>query len=189
MAQRQSRRRFVRTAGVGLLGFCVGGCRRDLTPAQAREQAVPYSVLDPEQVRTLEAFGETLLPGSAAGGLTHFVDHQLAAPAGEQMLMIKYLGVEPPFEPFYAGGLQALNALALSAHDAPFHGLSTEQRTSLVPEIARGNPEGWDGPPAPLFYFVVRSDALDVMYGTMQGVESLGLPYMAHIEPPSRWGE
>jgi hypothetical protein len=40
-----------------------------------------------------------------------------------------------------------------------------------------------------LFWFVLRSDAVDVVYGTKEGVERLGLPYMAHIEPPSRWGE
>ena len=41
----------------------------------------------------------------------------------------------------------------------------------------------------PFFYFVLRNDAVDVVYGTKDGIESLGIPYMAHIEPPSRWGE
>jgi hypothetical protein len=189
MAQRQSRRSFVLTTGVGLLGFYVGGCRHDLTPAAAREQGIPFSVLDPGQVETLEAFGETLLPGSASAGLAHYVDHQLAAPVGEQMLMIKYLGVDPPFKPFYTAGLEALTAFAQATHDAPLYDLTSEQRTSLTGQVAQGNPEGWSGPPAPLFYFVARSDALDVVYGTVKGVESLGLPYMAHIQPPSQWGE
>ena len=34
-----------------------------------------------------------------------------------------------------------------------------------------------------------RPDAIDVVYGTKAGFEQLGVPYMAHIEPPSRWGE
>ena len=38
-------------------------------------------------------------------------------------------------------------------------------------------------------YFVLRNDAVDVFYGTQDGFEALGIPYMAHIEPPSRWGE
>ena len=41
----------------------------------------------------------------------------------------------------------------------------------------------------PFFYFVLRNDAVDVVYGTKAGVESLDIPYMAHVEPPSRWGE
>jgi len=36
---------------------------------------------------------------------------------------------------------------------------------------------------------VVRNDAVDVVYGTQSGFEQLGVPYMAHIAPPSRWGE
>lgn len=160
-----------------------------MTPAQARVEAVPFGVLDAAQARTLEALGETLLPGSAAAGLAHFVDHQLGAPQREQMLMIKYLGVDPPFLPFYSGGLAAVNAVAESRYDALFAELDADRRRALVGELAGSNPTGWDGPPAPLFYFVIRNDALDVVYGTVQGVESLGLPYMAHILPPSRWGE
>jgi hypothetical protein len=35
-------------------------------------------------------------------------------------------------------------------------------------------------------YFVLRSDAVDVVYGTMEGYESLGVPYMPHIVPDKR---
>jgi hypothetical protein len=191
------RRAFIRDAGVGLLAFVAGGRQWLLTPAAARAADLPLRVLDGSQVRTLEAFGETLLPGSAAAGLAHFIDHQLAAPPGEQLLMIRYLGVEAPFTPFYAGGLQALDAAASALHGAPFHGLEDGQRVALTRQLAQANPVGWpdslpdspNAPPAPLFYFVLRSDAVDVVYGTKEGVEGLGLPYMAHIEPPSRWGE
>jgi hypothetical protein len=71
----------------------------------------------------------------------------------------------------------------------PFLELASEQQSAITGRIAQTNPDGWTGPPAPLFYFALRNDALDVVYGTVQGIESLGLPYMAHIQPPSRWGE
>ena len=199
------RRTFIRDTGLGLLAFVAGGREWLLTPAAARAADVPLRVLHAPQARTLEAFGETLVPGSAAAGLAHFIDHQLAAAPGEQMLMIRYLGVEAPYTPFYAGGLQALGGAASAFHGAPFHGLEDSQRVALTRQLAQANPKGWpdgwpnsgpDGwpdslnaPPAPLFYFVLRSDAVDVVYGTKEGVERLGLPYMAHIEPPSRWGE
>jgi len=195
------RRAFIRDAGIGLLAFVAGGHKWLLTPAEARAADLPLRVLEEPQARALEAFGETLVPGSAAAGLVHFIDHQLAAPPAEQLLMIRYLGVEAPFTPFYAGGLNALDAAAAALHGAPFHGLEDGRRIELTRQLARANPEGWpegwpDGgpnrltaPPAPLFYFVLRSDAVDVVYGTKEGVERLGLPYMAHIEPPSRWGE
>lgn len=191
------RRTFIRDAGIGLLAFVAGGHKWLLTPAEARAADVPLRVLDGPQARTLEAFGETLVPGSAAAGLAHFIDHQLAAPPGEQLLMIRYLGVEAPFTPFYTSGLEALDAAAAAIYGVPFHGLEDGQRVALTRQLAQANPEDWPegwpdnskAPPAPLFYFVLRSDAVDVVYGTKAGVERLGLPYMAHIEPPSRWGE
>ncbi len=185
----QSRRTFIRNSGIGLLSYCVAGCEVELTPEQARQQKIPFHVLNPDEVRTLEAFGETLLPGSAAAGIAHFIDHQLNASPQDQLLMIKYLGVNPPFSPFYSAGLAALNTLAIDQHGANYADLSSEQRIALVGQMAQANPDGWQGPPAPFFYFVLRNDAIDVVYGTKQGFESLGIPYMAHIEPPSRWGE
>ncbi len=185
----QSRRTFVRNAGIGLLSFTIGGCEVELTPEQARQQGIPFQVLNPDQVRTLEALGDILLPGSAAAGLAHFIDHQLNAAPLDQLLMIKYLGVSPPFSPFYSAGLAALNTIANDQYRANYADLNSEQRTALVGQMAQANPEGWAGPPAPFFYFVLRNDAVDVVYGTKAGVERLGIPYMAHIEPPSRWGE
>ena len=185
----QSRRSFIRNTGIGLLTFTIGGCEVEVTPKEARQQQIPFQVLNSQEVLTLEALGNTLLPGSAAAGLAHFIDHQLNASPQDQMLMLKYLGVSPPFTPFYSGGLAALNTVANDQHGANFADLNSERRTALAGQMGQANPDGWNGPPAPLFYFVTRNDAIDVVYGTRQGVESLGFPYMAHIEPPSRWGE
>lgn len=189
MDHRQSRRAFIRHSGIGLLGFYVAGCQQDLTPGEAREQGLPFKVLNPIEVQTLEAFGDTLLPGSVTAGLAHFIDHQLQAPTRDQLLIIKYLGVEPPFTPFYSGGLAALNAAAQAQFGNPFAALGNELRIELTGQIAQASPADWTGPPAPFFYFVLRNDAVDVVFGTRHGIENLGLPYMAHIEPPSRWGE
>ncbi len=189
MTPRLSRRAFVRHSGVGLLSFCVAGCRLEMSPAEAHRRGIPFQVLSEDEVTTLEAYGETLLPGSAKAGLAHFIDHQLGAPAVDQMLIIKYLGVDPPFASFYSSGLGNLDAAAKARHKSPFALLSADQRIALTGQLAQANPDGWDGPPAPFLYFVLRNDALDVVYGTQAGVESLGLPYMAHIEPPSRWGD
>ena len=81
------------------------------------------------------------------------------------------------------------NSAARAEFGHSFAGLTDTQRVALVERIAQANPPDWVGPPAPFFYFVLRNDVVDVVYGTREGVESLGLPYMAHIEPPSRWGE
>src|SRR5260221_14447518 len=47
--------------------------------------------------------------------------------------------------------------------------------------------DGWQGPPGPLVYLILRSDAVDVVYGTMDGYANLGIPYMPHIAPTKRW--
>jgi hypothetical protein len=185
----QTRRSFLRNTGVGLLTFYVSGCEVEMTPQEARARKVSFGVLSGTEVTTLDALGEILLPGSSAAGLSHFIDHQLGASIEDQLLMIKYLGVPAPLAPFYQGGLAALNGFSRTNKSQPFAELSQADQTELVGQFAQANPDGWQGPPGPFFYFVLRNDAVDVVYGTKDGIESLGIPYMAHIEPASRWGE
>ena len=160
-----------------------------MTPREAREKEIAFGVLSDAEAATVDALGEILLPGSAAAGLSHFIDHQLGASPEDQLLMIKYLGVPAPFAPFYQGGLTAVNGFARAQKGQPFADLGQADQAELVGAFAQANPVGWQGPPGPFFYFVLRNDAVDVVYGTKDGIESLDVPYMAHIEPPSRWGE
>jgi len=181
------RRDFIRNAGLGLLLFHVDGVGRWLTPRQARAEAMPLETLGPAQAATLEALGETLLPGAAEAGITHFVDRHLSIPAEDSLLMLRYLDVPPPYAPFYQIGLANLERLAQRTHGTAFALLDERERHALVARISTENPGGWEGSPAPLFYFTVRADAVDVVYGTVEGFEKLGVPYMAHIEPASPW--
>ena len=45
----------------------------------------------------------------------------------------------------------------------------------------------WSGPPASYVMFLLRADALDVVYGTQAGFAKLGIPYSAHILPEANW--
>ena len=183
-----SRREFL-SGGIGLLTFVVAGCEKKLTPAQAKAQSVPLRTLGEAEGRTIEALGEILLPGAAAAGLAQYIDHQLSGPVGDSMLMLKYLGVAPPFAPFYRGGIESIEAASQALHSKPLAALDAKEGEALVAAMAQGKIEKWSGPPAGLFYFTLRSDAVDVVYGTMKGFEQLGVPYMPHIPPQSRWGE
>ncbi len=185
----QTRRTFIRNSSIGLLTFYVSGCEVEMTPQEAREKEIAFGVLSGAEASVVDALGEILLPGSAAAGLSHFIDPQLGAAPQDQLLMIKYLGVPAPFAPFYQGGLAALNGFSQKNKSQTFAELSKADQTELVGQFAQANPDGWQGPPGPFFYFVLRNDAVDVVYGTKEGVESLGIPYMAHIDPPSRWGD
>lgn len=183
------RRRILGVGGAGLLTFMIGGRELLLTPAQAKAESVPLQVLTPDEFALVETLGEALVPGAAEAGLGHFIDHQLGAAPDQQMLMIQYLGVPAPWLEFYRGALAGVTASTQARHGKALTELDDEQRDAWVADFAAGQVEGWQGPPAGFFFFVLRSDAVDVVYGTQAGFEMLGIPYLAHVTPPSRWGE
>jgi len=156
-----------------------------LSPAAARAQGVALQHLSVAQAAVLEALGDTLLPGAARAGVAHYVDDQLGRE--NPLLFLKYVDWTGPYLDFYAQGLQSLDRYGSVRFGVPFADASPEQRTALVREIAAAVPAGWTGPPSPLFYFVVRNDALDVCYGTAEGLEELQIPYMPHLVPPAKW--
>lgn len=179
---RRTRRAFLQQLGAAAVAaMTVHG----LLPAQARAAGLRHAVLTEAEVKVLEALGDTLLPGAAKAGIAHYVDTQLASRA--PLLMLRYLDFPVPLVDFYRQGLAALDALATSRHQKPFCELANLQRDDLVFALAKTNPADWKGPPAPLFYFALRADAVDTVYGTMQGFEALGIPYMAHIAPKESW--
>ena len=181
------RRAFVRNGAMGLLAFQVAGAVSLLRPREARAQALPLRVLTPDDRAVVEALGETLLPGATESGIAHYLDQQLAADAADSLLMIRYLDVPPPYAGFYKPAIAAVDTCARRQFGKRFADLSSDERTAFVTLMQKSNPEGWQAPPAPFFYFVFRSDVVDVVYGTEEGFEKLGIPYMAHIPPPKKW--
>jgi len=179
-----NRRLVLKGAALGALAYTVGGAEVLLSPREAFAQDVPLKVLSADERATLEAFGETLLPGAKEAGLAHYVDQQLSVPPGEALLVARALGVMPPYANFYRAGLAALDA---RAGGGGFAALPPDKRHALVEEIRQKVPDGWSGPPSPFFYFVSRADVVDVFYGTVEGFERLGIPYMPHIKPMKRW--
>ena len=104
------------------------------------------------------------------------------------MLMCKYFpGINAPYAEFYHAGLDALESYTQSRFQQSFAALTSAQKDTVVQALWEGKAEGWQGPPPPLFYMMLRSDAVDVVYGTEGGFEALGVPYMAHIRPPHDW--
>ncbi len=183
-----NRRHFVRSSGLGALAFQVAGATAWLTPREARAADVPLTRLSPDAARLLGAFADHILPGAAAAGVVQFVDQQLGVEPNECLLMCKYFPeIKPPFTAFYNAGLEALGTLVERAHGGPFTALDDAARSAVVEALWRGEVDPWTGPPPPLFYMMVRSDAVDVVYGTKEGFDTLNVPYMAHIMPPEKW--
>ncbi|HEY7244762.1 MAG TPA: gluconate 2-dehydrogenase subunit 3 family protein [Xanthobacteraceae bacterium] len=182
------RRALLKGAAMGALAFSVDGAEVLLTPRDARAQGVPLRTLSAAQAETLDAVGETLVPGARQAGISHFVDQQISIPAEEALLEARILNVRPPYANFYRGALAAVNGASERLEGGrAFAQLSEAEQRSLVGNMRQGKLEGWKGPPGPFVYLVLRSDAVDVVYGTMDGYAGLGIPYMAHIAPATRW--
>lgn len=177
----------LQSGSLGLLAFSLGGIELLLTPREARAKDLPFRVLKPAEVASLETLGEILVPGAREAGIAHFVDQQLAADPADCLLLIRYLDVPPPYVDIYRPALAALDGASQAAYRQSFIALDRKDAVTLVRTMSEGNPGGWQGPPASLFYFAVRSDAVDVVYGTEDGFERLGIPYMAHIRPTAKW--
>ena len=173
------RRAFIRDAAA--LAATVGAARA------ARAAGEPWRVLRPGQVEAIEALGDTILPGASAAGLAHFVDAQLAKPPERALLTLRYLDVAPPYAEFYASAMAALDAEGRRTHATDFAALAQGERERIVRAMGGGDLPAWNGPPAPLVYFVLRSDALDVVYGTEDGFQRLDIPYLPHIAPMRPW--
>jgi hypothetical protein len=182
------RRQFMRGAALGALAFTVGGAQVMLTPRAARAQGVPFRLLQAREAETLEALGETLLPGARAAGIAHFIDHQISVPPEEALLEARILNVRPPYANFYKAAIGALEKAAAAQADQRFASLPAPAQHEFVNLMRQNKLAGWQGPPAAGFvYFVLRSDAVDVVYGTVEGYAELGIPYQAHIMPLKRW--
>ena len=182
------RRAFMKGAAIGALAFTVGGAEVMLTPRQARAQSIALRTLTADQAATLEAMGETLVPGAREAGIVHFVDQQISIPAEQALLEARIMNVKPPFANFYRAALGAIDATSATRYGGrTFAQLAGNEQHEFVDLMRQNKLDGWKGPPAAGAYFLLRSDAVDVVYGTMDGYAHLGVPYAPHIAPTRSW--
>jgi hypothetical protein len=163
------RRGFVQGATLGALSFTIGGAEVFLSAAEAK------------------ARGETLVPQARECGIAHFIDQQLSVPAGEALLQARILNIRPPFADFYRTALKTIDERSRKIFGRDFAQLSAADQREFVNRMRQNKVEDWTGPPGALVYSALRADAVDVVYGTMEGYEALGIPYMPHIPPEKRW--
>jgi len=182
------RRALIKGAAIGALAFTVGGAEVLLTPRAARAAGVALRTLTDAQAAALDALGETLVPGARQAGISHFVDQQISIPAEEALLEARILNVRPPYANFYRAALGAIDRASQGLNNGRlFAELSEAEQHNFVDSMRQNKVEGWQGQPGPFVYLVLRSDAVDVVYGTMDGYAALGIPYRPHIAPSKRW--
>jgi hypothetical protein len=180
------RRAFIKGAATGALAFTIGGAEVFLTPREARAQGVLLRTLNADEAKTLEAIGETLVPGAREAGVVEFVDQQISGPAHEALLEARILNVQLPYANFYHAALGVIDHVS-QAQGKRFAEQSASEQHDFVDRMRQNKLEGWQGPPQPFVYTLLRADAVDVVYGTMSGYVALGIPYMPHIAPTRRW--
>jgi hypothetical protein len=181
------RRAFMQGAGLGALAFTIGGAEVMLTPRQARAEGVPLRTLTSDQAATLDAVGETLVPGAKEAGITNYVDQQISIPPEQALLQARILNVRPPFANFYRAALGAIDGASNKSKGKKFADLSPEEQHAFIGLMRVNKIDVWQGPPGPFVFTVLRSDAVDVVYATMEGYAALGVPYMPHIAPTQKW--
>src|SRR5215472_5879933 len=182
------RRVFNQGALIGALAFVVGGVETMLTPREAEAQNVPLRTLKPEEAKTLGAMGEALVPGARKAGIVQFVDQQISIPPEEALLEARIMNVRPPFANFYRAALGAIERASKTRNSGRgFADLTAAEQHDFIDAMRQNKLDGWQGPGAPFVYFLLRTDAVDVVYGTMDGYAALGVPYMPHIAPTKSW--
>jgi Gluconate 2-dehydrogenase subunit 3 len=182
------RRVFMEGAMIGALAFMVGGVETLLTPRQAYAQDVPLRTLQGEEAKTLAAVGEALVPGARTAGVVQFIDQQISIPPEEALLEARIMNVRPPFANFYRAALGGIDRASRSRNGGHgFAELDASGQHDFIDALRQNKIDGWQGPPAPFVYFLLRTDAVDVVYGTMDGYAKLGVPYMPHIAPTRSW--
>lgn len=187
-----NRRNFSLTGGALTLAFMLGDGTIMLTPAQAKAQKIPLRILNKNQAFLIDLLGDAIVPGAKAAGLSHYIDHQLSVKHQDNLLILRYLRVDPPFEDFYMSSLSAFERTITQKYNKKPADINEKEMSEFITLMMQKNPEHWSSPgnqapPAPFFYFVLRSDAIDVTYGTMDAFDRLDIPYMAHIEPNHPW--
>src|SRR5207253_11424297 len=126
------RREFMRGAAIGAFAFTIGGVEVLLTPRAARAQGVTLRVLKADEVETLEALGETLVPGARAAGIAHFIDQQISVPPEEALLEARILNVKPPFANFYRAAVRAIDGSSDKTFGRKFAMLSPGDKRDFV---------------------------------------------------------
>jgi hypothetical protein len=180
-------RRHLLKVGGASLAITAAGPLSLFNPREARAQGIPFKVLSPDEVTTIEALSDALVPGARDAGVSHYIDHELASPSPR--LLLRFAQLRGPIAPYYHGGLAAFAASVTAQEHGVFSSLSPDAQHTVIETLRTGTIKPWDAGAvaAPVFYGMMRNDGVDVVYGSVEGFKNLDIPYMPHIMPKTTW--
>jgi hypothetical protein len=154
---------------------------------EARAQGLPFKVLSADEVVTIEALSDALVPGARDAGVSHYIDHELASPSPR--LLLRFAQLRGPMAPYYHGAIAAFMASMTAQGAGAFSSLSADAQHTVIEALRTGTIKPWDAGAvaAPIFYGMMRNDGVDVVYGSVDGFKNLDIPYMPHIMPKATW--
>lgn len=145
-----------------------------------------YKILTTPEAETLAAWCTSIVSGADKAGVAGFVDENLAGDQAASLLLLRYLDATD-MAGFYRKGILGIEKECLHRFGLSFARATVGQRKKLVEAAIASKMQVWTDPDPNFFYFISRSDAVDVVYGTQAGFADLNIPYLAHIPPPRPW--
>ncbi|WP_170402199.1 gluconate 2-dehydrogenase subunit 3 family protein [Ruegeria arenilitoris] len=145
-----------------------------------------YKQLTHSEADTLAAWCDVIVSGARRAGVAKFVDQSLSGDQASSVLLLRYLNASD-MAGFYRKGIIGIGAESHHRFSAPFPQLTLDQQREMIAAAVASKMQVWNEPDPNFFYFISRSDAVDVVYGTEAGFADLGIPYLAHISPPKPW--
>jgi hypothetical protein len=181
-----NRRDLLQAGGVSI-AIAVAAPLTLFDPREARATSMPFKVLSSDEVATIEALSDALVPGARDAGVSHYIDHELASPSPR--LLLRFAQLRGPMAPYYHGALAAFAASMTAQGNGAFASLSPTAQHTVIEALRTGTIKPWDesAVAAPVFYGMMRNDGVDVVYGSAEGFKNLDIPYMPHIMPKTTW--
>ena len=182
------RRDFLRGTATGVFAFSVGGVEVRLSAREAHTQNVPFRLLKANEAKPSRRWAtplflarapQALLISSISNSLFRQKKH-CSKHASSMFAHPTRASIEVRLPP------STTRAKGLTAAASSWSSVRTSS-TIFVDAMRQNKVQGWQGPGGSFVYLLLRSDAVDVVYGTMEGYEALGIPYMPHIAPDKRW--
>ncbi len=128
-----------------------------------KQEAAPhqYRCFDPEEVRTLDALGETIIPsdehspGAKAAGVSEYLDILIADAA-------------PDTKSLWKQGIAAANELAANSFGEPYADCSPERQVAILSELAGS--EDPHGTMQERFFHALKRATIDGYYTSRIGI-------------------
>ena len=180
------RRQFISGAiGVAAVAGSLGGSSATFGSV-GEKTPLSYRTFSATQAETYATWCDLLANGAAQAGVARFVDKYISESYSECLLLLRFFK-DSSLGDFYLAGIGGIDRESNARFRKPFVSLGRDEQLTIIEAAKQRKTQAWTEPDPNFFYFISRSDAVDVVYGTELGFRDLDFPYLAHIAPAPAW--